>query len=506
MIKPVSSALISVYYKDGLEAVARKLNSEGCKIYSTGGTRSFLESLGIPVLAVEDLTGYPSILGGRVKTLHPKVFGGILARPEKAGDVQELKEFGIPLFDLVMVDLYPFEETLQAGAGEEAIIEKIDIGGVSLLRAAAKNHAHTLVISGPEQYSGLIQLLNRGGSSPEERRAYAAEAFAVCSRYDSLIYSHLAGDGAAHFRAAADNARFLRYGENPHQQGVFYGKLDEIFKIHNGKALSYNNLADADNALRALSEFNEPSCVIVKHTNSCGLASAKTLAEAYRLALQGDPVSAFGGVIAVNEVVDEETARAMHSLFFEILLAPAYTQAALELLKEKKNRILVECLKPYPDYAPAKEFKPVLNGVLVQDRDPAGTDESAWKVVTDQKPDAGETSDLVFALKAVKHLKSNAIALVKNKQLLGMGCGMTSRIDALRQAVEKARQAGLDIRAAVMASEAFFPFSDTVEAAHAAGISCIIQPGGSLRDQDSIDAANRNGQKMVFSGKRHFRH
>ena len=502
MIKPVSSALISVYYKDGLEAVARKLNSEGCKIYSTGGTRSFLEALGIPVIAVEDLTGYPSILGGRVKTLHPKVFGGILARPEKAGDVQELKEFGIPLFDLVMVDLYPFEETLQAGAGEEAIIEKIDIGGPSLIRSAAKNFKDVAVIASKDDYSYIENLLieQNGNTTLEQRKKLAAKAFAVVKQYDTAISDYF----------NPPQQQVLRYGENPHQQAAYTGDLSKVFQQLHGKELSYNNLVDVDAAMQLLQEFTAGSSpfagesvfAIIKHNNVCGAAVASTIDLAWGKALAGDPESAFGGVLVTNAPVNLATAEAIQEIFFEVLIAPAFDENALPVLTAKKNRILLQL---QPDFVfPTQQHRSLLQGELSQDTDHELI--SRWEEAGGRNTTATEKTDLTLANILCKHLKSNAIALVKNKQLVGKGCGQTSRIDALRHALEKARQFDFDLNGAVLASDAFFPFNDCVQMGHQAGITAFIQPGGSVRDADSINYCKEHQLAMVLTGMRHFRH
>jgi len=500
----IQTALISVYNKEGLEPIIRKLHACGVSFISTGGTQAFIESLGFTATSVESLTEYPSILGGRVKTLHPKIFGGILYRRDHPGDLLEKQQFAIPSIDLVIVDLYPFEETVKAGKNEADIIEKIDIGGVSLIRAAAKNFEHTLIVSSVNDYAPLLQLLEekQGETDREDRKAFASRAFRVSSYYDSMIHQWFAGNDQEQLFSHLPS-RKLRYGENPHQQAVFYGNLDDLFEVLNGKELSYNNLVDVDAALQLIEEFGEPTVAIIKHTNSCGLASRKTLSEAYEAAWAGDPVSAFGGVIAVNRTVDSQTAQSMHSLFFEILIAPDFEPEALKVLSQKKNRILLRLKK---EISRNKTFKSLLNGVIIQDADLTSETREVFRVVTKRKPSPDELTDLEFAIKAVKHLKSNGIALVKNKQLIGMGCGMTSRVDALQQAIKKAREFNFDLQGAVMASDAFFPFPDCVTIASNAGISAIAQPGGSIKDQDSIDAANAAGQTMVFTGVRHFRH
>lgn len=507
MRKTIKSALISVYYKDKLDLLVQALAKNNVTIYSTGGTQSFIEALGVKVIPVETLTSYPSILGGRVKTLHPKVFGGILARRNDAGDLQQLKEYDIPEIDLVVVDLYPFEETVAAGKGEEDIIEKIDIGGISLIRAAAKNYNDTLIVASKNQYEPLVALLEEkaGATDVEDRRKYAAYAFHVSSHYDTKIFEYFNQSNYFNiFKQSEENSRVLRYGENPHQKGYFYGKLEERFTILNGKELSYNNLVDVDAALNLVAEFTAPTCAIIKHTNSCGLASRDTIADAYKAAFACDTTSAFGGVIAVNRKVDVVTANEMNTLFFEVLAAPAYDDEALQILRSKKNRILLEVL---PVAQPVTHtFKNLLNGVLVQDVDATAETEKDFKVATKRTPTAVEIADLEFAVVAVKHLKSNGIALVKNRQLIGSNCGQTSRVDALQNAVRKAAEFGFDLKGAVMASDAFFPFLDCVNIAAEAGITAIAQPGGSIKDQDSIDAADAAGQAMVMTGVRHFKH
>ncbi len=507
MRKAIKSALISVYYKDKLDLLVKELAKNNVTIYSTGGTQSFIESLGVKVTPVETLTSYPSILGGRVKTLHPKVFGGILARRNDAGDLQQLKEFDIPEIDLVVVDLYPFEETVAAGKGEEDVVEKIDIGGISLIRAAAKNYNDTLIVASKNQYEPLVSLLvEKGGATDvEDRRKFAAYAFHVSSNYDTRIFEYFNQSNYFNiFKQSEENSRTLRYGENPHQKGYFYGNLDAKFTILNGKELSYNNLVDVDAALNLVAEFTAPTCAIIKHTNSCGLASRNIIAEAYKAAFACDTTSAFGGVIAINRPVDVATANEMNSLFFEVLAAPAYDAEALEVLRSKKNRILLEVLPNAK--AATHTFKNLLNGILVQDADATAETQKDFKTATERQPTAEEIADLEFAIVAVKHLKSNGIALVKNKQLIGSNCGQTSRVDALQNAIRKAAEFGFDLKGAVMASDAFFPFPDCVNIAAAAGVTAIAQPGGSIKDKDSIDAANAAGQAMVMTGVRHFKH
>jgi len=504
--KKISAALVSVYHKDGLEPVLRKLSELGIELISTGGTQSHIESLGLKATPVESLTDYPSIFGGRVKTLHPMIFGGILFRRDLASDREEREQYGIPSIDLVIVDLYPFEETVKAGKGEEDIIEKIDIGGISLIRAAAKNFRDTLIVSSRADYAPLMELLESGGGNTtlEDRKAFATRAFRTSSHYDTLIHRYfeqgtLAGAGDFHDLPA----KTLRYGENPHQQATFYGDIDSLFEILNGKELSYNNLVDVDAAVQLVAEFEEPSVAVIKHTNSCGLATRSTIAEAYKAAFACDTTSAFGGIIAANRTIDLAAAEAMSSLFFEVLVAPGFDDDALALLRQKKNRILIRQKGPVRI---SRTFKTLLNGVIEQDADRSSESREQFRTVTRKAPSDAELADLEFAVRAVKHLKSNGIALVKNRQLIGMGCGQTSRVDALQHAIRKSAEFGFDLAGAVMASDAFFPFPDCVQIAKEAGITAISQPGGSIKDQDSIDAADANGQAMVFTGVRHFRH
>ena len=506
MTKPIRSALISVYYKDKLDLIVRELHKNNVTIYSTGGTLQFIESLGVPVVAVDALTGFPEILGGRVKTLHPKVFGGILARRDNPSDLAQLKQHDIPEIDLVIVDLYPFEETVKSSQIEQEIIEKIDIGGISLIRAAAKNFKDTLIVASRDHYTELLDLLQakNGGSDVADRKLFAAKAFMTTSHYDTLIFNYFNRDAQLPvFKQSILSSKTLRYGENPHQTGVFYGNLDEVFEILNGKELSYNNLVDVEAAINLAAEFTEPTFAIIKHTNSCGLASRPTIFEAYAAALAGDPTSAFGGVLAANRTIDVATAKQVSELFFEVLSAPDYEPEALEILKQKKNRILLRTKNTEPR---TKMFKSLLNGVLEQDVDQKSERRTEFKVATTKAPTEAELSDLEFAIIAVKHLKSNGITIVKNKQLIGMGCGQTSRVDSLESALKKAKVFGFDTTGAVMASEAFFPFPDCVNISHQAGITAISQPGGSIKDQDSIAAANINGQAMVMTGVRHFKH
>lgn len=508
MNKKVQSALISVFYKDGLEPLVRQLQAQGITIYSTGGTQKFIEELGISVVPVENLTSYPSILGGRVKTLHPSVFGGILGRRDLDTDQQEMKEFKIPEIDLVVVDLYPFEETVAQTTEEKLIIEKIDIGGPSMIRAAAKNFKDVVVISAKSQYAEVEQWLREqdGSTTLEQRRSLAARAFEIVAHYDVAIAHYFNPSDARYFVESIPQPKIMRYGENPHQTGIFYGNLEGLFDQLNGKELSYNNIVDVDAACQLIREFpadavNDITFAIIKHTNVCGVASRGSVKEAWDTALAGDPESAFGGVLVTNGRVDQATAQAINEIFFEVLIAPSFDEEALATLKSKKNRILLQ-LKAQP--LRPNQYKSVLNGVLVQGNDEGNFQE--WKEVGGRETSEAEKSDLVFANLICKHLKSNAIALVKNKQLIGKGCGQTSRIDALRQAVEKARQFRFDLSGAVMASDAFFPFSDCVQLGHEAGIAAFIQPGGSIRDNDSIEYCKTNNLAMVITGLRHFKH
>lgn len=511
----ISSALISVFYKDGLEPLVRLLHEQQVKLYSTGGTQTFIEQLGIPVTAVEDLTGYPSIFGGRVKTLHPAVMGGILYRREMPEDLAQAERHDIPPIDLVVVDLYPFEETVASGASDEDVIEKIDIGGISLIRAAAKNHNDVLIVSSRSQYANVVSLLTEknGATDLSDRRQYAKEAFAVTSHYDTAIQAYFSQDTSANLPSTTNLADFkslpashLRYGENPHQQATFYGDLEAMFDKLHGKELSYNNLVDVDACVGLIDEFTgtaDSTFAIIKHTNACGIATAPTAKEAYLNALACDPVSAFGGVVITNTPVNLETAEELNKLFMEILIAPDYAPEALDLLKSKKNRIL---LKRKPIALPSVMFKTILNGVLEQDKDNQTETADQFKTVTQKTPTESELRALEFALKVCKHTKSNTIVLAKEGQLLASGVGQTSRVDALRQAIEKAHSFGFDLNGSVMASDAFFPFPDCVEIAGQAGITAVVQPGGSIRDQDSIDYCNQHGLAMVTTGIRHFKH
>ena len=504
--KKATSALISVFHKDGLEPIVKKLNNLGVTIYSTGGTESFIKGLGIEVIPVEDLTSYPSILGGRVKTLHPKVFGGILARRANENDVSQLGEFEIPELDIVIVDLYPFEKTVASGAPEQDIIEKIDIGGISLIRAAAKNYKDVICVSSMNQYNEFLQIISEGNGATtlEQRKSFAAKSFAVSSHYDSAIFKYL-NKNELTFRESFDNASILRYGENPHQKGYFFGDLDALFDKLHGKELSYNNLLDVDAAVNLMSEFKNdaPTFAILKHNNACGLAQRTTLKQAYTDALAGDPTSAFGGVLISNKEIDAETAEEIHKLFCEVVIAPSYSNEALTLLKGKKNRIiLIQKNIELPNY----QYRTALNGVLFQEKDNKTDNASVMSTSTVAAPSERELEDLFFASKICKHTKSNTIVLVKNKQLYASGTGQTSRVDALEQAIAKATHFNFDLTNAVMASDAFFPFPDCVEIAKNAGVNAVIQPGGSIKDQLSIDYCNNNKMSMIFTGTRHFKH
>jgi phosphoribosylaminoimidazolecarboxamide formyltransferase/IMP cyclohydrolase len=504
-MKKINSALISVFYKDRLDEIVRLLHDLGIKIYSTGGTYDFINNLGIKAEAVESLTSYPSILGGRVKTLHPKVFGGILARRENESDLHHLKQYEIPEIDLVIVDLYPFEKTVSSTTNEQEIIEKIDIGGISLIRAAAKNFNDVLIVPSVHQYDELIMLLKekKGYSDWDDRRRFATKAFYVTSHYDIAIFNYFNAEKNNVFMQSIDSSTVLRYGENPHQSGFYYGKLDEVFEQLHGKTISYNNIGDLDSAINLINEFDETTFAILKHTNACGIASRSRLLDAWKDALAGDPVSAYGGVLVTNAKIDFETAKAVNELFFEIILAPDYDDKGLEVLKTKKNRIILR-KKAYQ--LPSKQFRSALNGVLEQDKDGKTETESDLNVVTKISPNEYEKTDLLFANKVVKHTKSNAIVLVKNRHLCASGTGQTSRVDALKQSIAKAKEFGFDLKGAVMASDAFFPFADSVKLADKEGITAVIQPGGSVRDQESIDYCNEHQMSMVFTGFRHFKH
>lgn len=505
--KQIKTALISVFYKDGLEEILKLLDKNGVQLLSTGGTRSFIEGLGYKCLAVEDLTGYPSILGGRVKTLHPKIFGGILNRRDNTSDREQVIQFNIPSIDLVIVDLYPFTETVKSNASQADIIEKIDIGGISLIRAAAKNFNDVVIVASKNQYGALLGVLDKQGAVTDlnQRRWFAKEAFAVSSEYDSAIFNYFDStfETPSALRLAIDGEKAMRYGENPHQKGFFFGKLDDMFEQVHGKEISYNNLLDIDAATSLINEFTETTFAILKHNNACGLASRPTLLEAWEAALAGDPVSAFGGVLITNHPVDAHTAAEINKIFFEVIIAPSYSDDALVILKQKKNRIIL--VQKRPNNA-AKTVRTILNGALVQDKDLKVETPDDLKPVTKVVPSEAQISDLLFANKIVKHSKSNAIVLAKNKQLCASGVGQTSRVDALKQAIAKSESFGFDLRGASMASDAFFPFGDCVEIAHKAGITAVIQPGGSIRDNESVDYCNENDMAMVMTGIRHFKH
>lgn len=502
----IKNALISVYYKDGLEPLIKQLNDLGVTFYSTGGTEKFIRELGCDVIPVEDLTSYPSILGGRVKTLHPKVFGGILSRRGLNEDKEQITQYEIPEIDLVIVDLYPFEETVKAALPEEEIIEKIDIGGISLIRAAAKNFNDVVIIASKNDYSKLYDILqeNEGQTLLSHRREFAKKAFNTSSHYDTAIFNYFnQTEPLQVFKQSEQQAKTLRYGENPHQKGYFYGDLEAMFTQLNGKELSYNNLVDIDAAVALIDEFTEPTFAILKHTNACGVATRESLLPAWKDALACDPVSAFGGVIICNGEVNGETASEINKLFFEVLIAPSFSEEALKVLTEKKNRILLQRKEVK---LPGKLFKTLLNGVIEQDKDSTIEGPDQMNPVTDRKPSSEELKDLFFANKLVKHTKSNTIVLAKNGQLIASGVGQTSRVDALKQALEKAASFGFDVKGSVMASDAFFPFPDCVEIASDAGITAVLQPGGSIKDQLSVDMANQKGISMVMTGVRHFKH
>lgn len=506
--KKITSALISVFSKEGLGPIVKKLNEQNVKIYSTGGTEKFINDLGIEVIAVEDLTDYPSILGGRVKTLHPKVFGGILNRQDHKGDVAEMEQYNIPQIDAVIVDLYPFEKTVASGASDEDIIEKIDIGGISLIRAAAKNFKDTICVSSVEDYAEFLALIsaNDGEISLKDRKRFAAKSFNVSSNYDTAIFNYFnSEEKLPAFKISETNGQELRYGENPHQKGFFFGNFDEIFTKLHGKELSYNNLLDVDAAVNLMNEFKgeAPTFAILKHNNACGIAQRETVQQAYMAALAGDPVSAFGGILITNAQIDEATANEINDLFCEVVIAPSYSAKAQEILESKKNRIL---LIQKEIALPATTVRTCLNGVLVQEKDTITDSSEILTHATNNKPNSTELEDLLFASKICKHTKSNTIVLAKGKQLCASGTGQTSRVDALRQAIEKAKAFNFNLEGAVMASDAFFPFPDCVEIADNAGITAVIQPGGSIKDQLSIDYCNAHEMAMVFTGTRHFKH
>ena len=504
--KTIQSALISVFDKTGLEPIVKQLHQQNATIYSTGGTEDFIKNLGIPVVAVEDVTSYPSILGGRVKTLHPKVFGGILNRQDNTTDVEQMKEFDIPQIDLVIVDLYPFENTVASGASEVDVIEKIDIGGISLIRAAAKNFKDTVIVPSVEEYELFLQMITdgKGATTIEQRKQLATKAFHVSSHYDAAIFNYFNTDDTI-YKASISNGQELRYGENPHQKGFFFGDFDAMFTKLHGKELSYNNLLDVDAAVNLILEFkdNNPTFAILKHNNACGIATRNTMSEAYLAALAGDPTSAFGGVLIANGKIDVATAKEITPLFCEVVIAPSYDDEAIQILQEKKNRIIL-VLNDVP--LPQRQVRTCLNGVLVQDKNNITDTKSALKNVTSTAPTNQEIDDLLFASKICKNTKSNTIVLAKNGTLLASGTGQTSRVDALNQAIEKAKNFGFELKGAVMASDAFFPFPDCVAIAHEAGISAVIQPGGSIKDELSINYCNENKVAMVFTGTRHFKH
>ncbi|MFO7977968.1 MAG: bifunctional phosphoribosylaminoimidazolecarboxamide formyltransferase/IMP cyclohydrolase [Bacteroidales bacterium] len=501
----VRTALVSVFHKEPARRLLETLHEQNVQIITTGGTLDYCQQLGIPAVAVEDITGYPSILGGRVKTLHPSVFGGILARKDREDDRQQMEQYEVPDIDMVVVDLYPFEKTLSSGATQQDIIEKIDIGGISLIRAAAKNFQHVLIVPAESFFQPVVQHLveNGGKVTPEFRHQMAAAAFDVSSHYDTSIFNFFDQGHLPKFKKSINHSVALRYGENPHQQGVFFGNLDDIFEQVWGKAISYNNLLDIDGAMQLMAEFDEPAFAIIKHTNACGVAIRSDVDLAWHAALEADPVSAFGGILIANRNITAKTAYSINELFFEVLIAPDFDNQALEVLQQKKNRIL---LKAKQTDLPNERFRSILNGVLWQSSDDADTLAAEWTVATRRQPSQPQINDMIFGNKVVKHLKSNAIALVKNGQLLGSGVGQTSRVDALRQAIAKAETSGLSLKGAVMASDAFFPFADSVEIARQAGIIAVIQPGGSVRDKDSVAFCDQADMAMVFTGKRHFKH
>lgn len=504
--KTIKTALISVYHKDGLEEILNLLNLNGVKFLSTGGTQSFIQSLGYECEAVENITGYPSILGGRVKTLHPKIFGGILNRRDNESDVKEIAEYEIPEIDLVIVDLYPFEETVASGASNEDIIEKIDIGGISLIRATAKNYKDVVCIASKSQYKPFLDILKENGDASttlDQRRWFAKESFGVSSFYDSSIFNYFDKEESSALRLAVNGSKHLRYGENPHQKGIFFGDFDKMFSQIHGKEISYNNLLDIDAAVNLIADFQDTTFAILKHNNACGLASRSTVLDAWKDALAGDPVSAFGGVLISNTEIDGDTAEEINKIFFEVVIAPSYSEKAIEILEQKKNRIILIQKEKLNN---TKILRSALNGVLEQDKDLHVEKESELKQVTTNAATNAQIEDLLFANKIVKHSKSNAIVLAKGKQLIASGIGQTSRVDALKQAIEKAKSFGFDLNGAVMASDAFFPFPDCVEIAGKEGVNAVIQPGGSIKDNDSIEYCNANGIAMLITGIRHFKH
>ncbi len=505
--KEIKRALVSVFHKDGLDEILKLLHQDGVEFISTGGTKKFIEQLGYPCAAVEDLTGYPSILGGRVKTLHPKVFGGILARRDNEQDRLQTQQYEIPAIDLVIVDLYPFSETVASGASQADIIEKIDIGGISLIRGAAKNFNDVVIVASKAQYEPLRRILAANGARTTlaERLFFAKEAFAVSSGYDSAIFSYFdsLAEHPTALRLAIDGEKTMRYGENPHQKGYFFGRFDEMFEQLHGKEISYNNLLDIDAAVSLMAEFTETTFAVLKHNNPCGVASRPTVREAWADALAGDPVSAFGGVLVTNAEIDGETAAEINKIFFEVIIAPGYTPDALGILEQKKNRVI---LVQKHRLGTTRQFRSILNGALMQERDTKTETADDLRQVTAKAVDPSQVDDLLFANKLVKHCKSNAIVLAKNRQLCAAGIGQTSRVDSLRQAIDKARSFDFDLGGAVVASDAFFPFADCVEIAHKAGIDAVIQPGGSIRDNESVEYCDKNGIAMVMTGFRHFRH
>ena len=507
MSKKIKAALISVYHKDGLDDILKSLNDLNVKLISTGGTKEFIESLGYECESVEDITNYPSILGGRVKTLHPKIFGGILYRRDEESDRQTVKSYSIPSIDLVIVDLYPFEDTVKSNASETDIIEKIDIGGISLIRGAAKNFKDVVIVPSKQQYEKLNNLLKEknGVTDLSDRRCFAKDAFAVSSAYDSAIFNYFDDNNNSSLRITANNKKELRYGENPHQKGHFYGKFEEMFEQLHGKEISYNNLLDIDAAVSLIGDFDETALAILKHNNACGMACRPTVKESWDAALAADPISAFGGIVITNKEVDEVAAKAISEIFFEVLIAPEYTNEALEILFEKKNRIILKQIASTREL-PNTQYRSLLNGVLMQDKDNTIEAAENLKFVTSRKPTEKEIEDLLFANILVKHTKSNAIVLAKDKQLIASGTGQTSRVDALKQAIEKANNFKFDLNGAVMASDAFFPFPDCVEIADKAGISAVIQPGGSIKDKESIDYCDNHNMSMTVTGVRHFKH
>ncbi len=504
-MRKIKNALVSVFHKEGLEDILKGLVENNVELYSTGGTFNYIESLGIKAHKVEDLTTYPSILGGRVKTLHPKIFGGILARREMQEDLQQLDSFEIPQFDLVIVDLYPFEETVANTSDEKSIIEKIDIGGISLIRAAAKNFNDVVILPSSDLYPEFLQLLKdkEGLTNKEDRKYFAAKAFAVSSNYDTAIFNYFNNNESTNLRLSEDAVKVLRYGENPHQTGYFYGNLEEVVEQLNGKEISYNNILDIDAAIRLIHDFNETTFVVMKHNNACGIASRDTVLDSWKAALAGDPVSAFGGVLICNRNIDLTTAKEIDKLFYEVLIAPEFDIEALEMLKKKKTRIL---LRLKSSKFTSKSIRTALNGYLVQDFDNNVESIEDMTLMTKVAPTESEYTDLIFANKVVKHTKSNAMVIVRDKQLIASGVGETSRVDAFKQAIEKAGNFNKTIAGAVLASDAFFPFADNVRLAHSFGINAVIQPGGSRKDQDSINFCNENGMAMVFTGVRHFKH